>query len=120
MCWDRVHEFIDLIDKIERESQRKNNSKTQLVLIGSASPNKMYELAMETHVDPNFVFSDMDACLYNAFGAQRGIINTFIWKRGMENVHGFLDFGRQGLCKCRWPMYNAGMLKCHIYIYSYK
>ena len=47
MCWDRVHEFIDLIDKIERESQRKNNSKTQLVLIGSASPNKMYELAMD-------------------------------------------------------------------------
>ena len=46
-----MHEFIDLIDKIERESQRKNNSKTQLVLIGSASPNKMYELAMETHVD---------------------------------------------------------------------
>ena len=50
MCWDRVHEFIDLIDKIERESQRKNYSKTQLVLIGSASPNKMYELAIEDNL----------------------------------------------------------------------
>lgn len=120
MCWDRVHEFVDLINSIEQESQQ-SKYKTQLVLIGSATPGKMHELATEIKLDPNFVFSDIDATLYRAFGAQRGVINTFTWKRGIENFYGFLDFGRQGLCKCRWPMYNAGknVTKKFLHIYTH-
>ena len=104
MCWDRVNEFIQLLENLG--DPIKPN--TTLLLVGSATADKMYDLALEMGVDPNFVVSDENAKLYKAFGASRGVINTFTWKRGLQNFYGFLDFGRQGFCRCRWPMYNAG------------
>lgn len=104
MCWDRVNEFILLLENLHDPIK----ANTTLILVGSATADKMYDLAVETGVDPNFVVSDENANLYKAFGASRGVINTFTWKRGWQNFYGFLDFGRQGFCRCRWPMYNAG------------
>ena len=96
MCWERVEEFSCL-----------NIRDGRVVLIGSASPAQLLEMKTETGFHGQ-VYSDPAARLYRLFGAKRGVIRTFTWKRGLENFKGFLDFGRQGLCKCRWPMLNAG------------
>ena len=96
MCWERVEEFGML-----------NVHKGKVALVGSASAEKLLEMKAETRFRGQ-VYSDPGAKLYRLFGAKRGVIRTFTWRRGLENLKGFFDFGRQGICKCRWPMLNAG------------
>ena len=96
MCWERVGEFANL-------HLRSSN----IVLVASASPEKLLEVKEETQFSGQ-VYSDPGAKLYRLFGTKRGVVRTFAWKRGLENVKGIFDFGRQGVCKCRWPMLNAG------------
>ena len=50
MCWGRVNEFIQLLENLGDPIK----ANTTLILVGSATADKMYDLAVETGVDPNF------------------------------------------------------------------
>ena len=82
MCWDRVNEFILLLENLHDPIK----ANTTLILVGSATADKMYDLAVETGVDPNFVVSDENANLYKAFGASRGVINIYVETRWQNFV----------------------------------
>ena len=97
MCWERVAEAQHLALSLPN---------SEVVLIGSGAPNKLLDIRTETSFKGR-IYSDYNCATYKAFGANYGILPTFTWKK-WANYVGFLDFLRQGICKCRWPMYNAG------------